>query len=75
MFINRVSSTDHERVVIFLTDHSHEDTGDLYVGPKFCARIDDVSGLRYHLARALTLLRMAVDESAIPPQTRSISYS
>ncbi len=56
MFIYHVSSTDHERVVIFFTDHSHEDTGDLYVGPKFCARIDDVSGLRYHLARALTLL-------------------
>jgi hypothetical protein len=56
MPINRVASADHKRVVIFLTDHSHDDTGDLYIGPKFCAPVDDVSGLHYHLVRALTLL-------------------
>jgi len=75
MFINHIASTDHKRVVIFLTDHSHDDTRDLYVGPKFCTPVDDVSGLHYHLVRTLTLLQIAVDECAIPPKTRSISYS
>jgi len=75
MFVNRVASADHKRVVIFLTDHSHDDNGDLFIGPEFTTPVDDVSGLCYHLARPLTLLQIAVYDSAIPPQTRQVSYS
>ena len=75
MFTNRVASADHKRVVIFLTNHSHDETGDLYIGPEFCTPVDEVSGLCYHLARPLTLLQMAVNDGAIPPKTHSVSYS
>ena len=37
------SRRDFNRVVIFITNHSHDDTGDLYLGPDLCASVDDVS--------------------------------
>jgi hypothetical protein len=46
---HHISSANHERVLIFLTDHSHEDTGDLFIGPGFCSPLNDVSGWHYHL--------------------------
>jgi hypothetical protein len=32
-----------DRVVIVITNHSHDDTGDLYVGPNLCSGVEDVS--------------------------------
>jgi hypothetical protein len=37
-----------ERVVIVITSHSHDDTGDLYVGPNLCTTVDDVSTQSAH---------------------------
>ena len=31
-------------VVIVITNHSHDDTGDLYIGADMCTTIDEVSG-------------------------------
>jgi hypothetical protein len=32
-----------QRIVIFITNHSHTDTGDLYVSSNLCAPVKDVS--------------------------------
>jgi len=32
-----------DRVVIVITNHSHDDMGDLYVGPGLCSTVEDVS--------------------------------
>jgi hypothetical protein len=32
-----------DRVVIIITNHSHDDTGDMYLGPNLCTSVDDVS--------------------------------
>ena len=45
MFVNHVASPSHKRVVIFLTNHSHNNNGDLFIGPGFCTPVDNVSML------------------------------
>jgi hypothetical protein len=30
-------------VVIIITNHSHDDTGDLYIGSDLCTTVDEVS--------------------------------
>ena len=34
---------DVRRVVVFVTTHSHDETGDLFTGPETCAPVEDVS--------------------------------
>ena len=41
--MERLSSNQAEWVVIFITNHSHDDTGDLFVGPVSCAPVVEVS--------------------------------
>ena len=38
-----VARRGFERVVIVITNHSHDDSGDLYIGPDACATVDEVS--------------------------------
>ena len=37
----------HRRVLIFVTNHSHEDTGDLFLAPTLCGLVRHVSGLSH----------------------------
>lgn len=39
----RLSSTEARRVVIFITNHSHDLSGDLFVSPGSCATVTEVS--------------------------------
>ena len=53
-----------ERVVIVITNHSHDDSGDLYIGPDACATVDEVS--TWILIVSTTELMMAVFSSWRP---------
>ncbi len=41
--LHRLSSNQAQCVVIFITNHSHDLTGDLFVSPASCATVDEVS--------------------------------
>jgi hypothetical protein len=41
--VQHLSSNGAQRVVIFITNHSHEITGDLFVAPAACAPVAEVS--------------------------------
>jgi hypothetical protein len=45
-------------VVVFITNHAHDDTGDLYASRNFCAPVEQVSSiatlLSFHLKLALS---------------------
>jgi len=41
-----LSSNEAQRVVIFITNHSHDTSGDLFVSPGSCATVTEVSESR-----------------------------
>ena len=41
--LHRLSSNQAQCVVIFITNHSHDDTGDLFVLPDSCVTVAEVS--------------------------------
>jgi len=44
--VQRLSSNEARRVVIFITNHSHDTSGDLFVSPGSCATVTEVSESR-----------------------------
>lgn len=41
--VQRLSLNPTRRVVIFITNHSHDITGDLFISPDSCALVSEVS--------------------------------
>lgn len=41
--LNLAVSVNFQRVIVFITNHSHNDSGDMYLGPNICAPTDYVS--------------------------------
>ena len=56
----------YPRVVVFVTNHANDDTGDLYVNPNFSAQVDEVSGILSLLSVYLIQAVRAVHESSPP---------
>lgn len=38
-----INSFNFHRVIVFITNHSHHDSGNMYLGPNLCAPVDNVS--------------------------------
>jgi hypothetical protein len=49
----------HHRILIFITTHSHEDTGDLFVSRTLCSPVDDVRITFSAFSQCLTVQFMA----------------